>query len=197
MRSSNINIPNIITIARIIIAPIIVIFLLSAPGKMLSLCGAIVFALASITDFLDGYIARRMNSITTLGKFLDPLADKLLVGTALIMMIHLQRVPPWIVALIVGREIFITGLRVVAIREHILIETIHEAKYKTALQIVAVICLIIHYEYRFEFGTVRCSVNFHDLGMVVLIIALIITLWTGAVYTLHFIKKTTTLFPSG
>jgi len=186
MSSANFNIPNLITVARIIIAPIIVIVLLSAPGKALSLCSAVIFLLASVTDFLDGYIARRMNRVTTLGKFLDPLADKLLVGTALIMMIQLDRVPPWIVALIVGREIFVTGLRVVAIKERLTIETTRTAKYKTALQIAAAACLMIHYEYRIG---AELTVDFHAVGMALLLIALAVTLWTGVEYTRSFLKK--------
>jgi len=196
MSSRNLNIPNLITIIRIIVAPIIVIVLLITPSRMLSLCSALIFMLASVTDFLDGYIARKMNRVTNLGKFLDPLADKLLVGTALIMMIHLDRVPPWIVALIVGREIFITGIRVVAIKENILIETSRPAKYKTALQIIAVVCLMIHYEYCFKFYGVEMSVNFHSVGMVLLIAALVITLWTGAAYTYHFLKKISLVSPT-
>jgi len=103
MSSSNFNIPNVITFSRIILAPILFILLLHAPGKVLSLSAALIFTIASVTDFFDGYIARRMNLVTSLGKFLDPLADKLLVGVALIMMIQIDRVAPWIVALIVGR----------------------------------------------------------------------------------------------
>lgn len=186
MSSSNLNLPNIITVGRIIIAPIIVIVLLSAPGKALSLCSAAIFLAASVTDFLDGYIARRMNRVTSLGKFLDPLADKLLVGTALIMMIQLDRVPPWIVALIVGREIFVTGLRVVAIRERLKIETTRTAKYKTALQIAAAACLMIHYEYRIA---AELTVDFHAVGMALLLIALAVTLWTGVEYTRSFLKQ--------
>lgn len=189
MSSPIFNLPNGITLARIIIAPIIVIILLSSPDRALSLCGALIFGIASVTDFLDGYVARRTNRVTTLGKFLDPLADKLLVGTALIMMIHLGRVPSWIVALIVGREIFVTGLRVVAIREHIVIETIREAKYKTALQIISVICLMVHYEYRIGSKRLGIVIDFHAVGMILLICALIATLWTGSVYTYHFLKR--------
>ena len=189
MSTANFNLPNLITVGRIVVVPIIVIVLLSAPGRALSLCSAIIFTIASVTDFLDGYIARRMNRVTTLGTFLDPLADKLLVGTALIMMIPLDRVPPWIVALIVGREIFVTGLRVVAIKERLTIVTTRAAKCKTALQIVAVVCLMIHYEYRIGGAGRGFSVDFHGLGMALLLIALAVTLWTGIEYTYRFLRQ--------
>lgn len=189
MSSSNFNIPNVITFSRIVLVPVIFIVLLSSPGRMLSLWGAVIFTVASVTDFLDGYIARRMNRVTKLGKFLDPLADKLLVGTALIMMIQLERVPPWMVALIVGREIFVTGLRVVAIRENIVVETTRIAKYKTVLQIVAVVCLMIHYEHTLSAGALSIALNFHRIGMWILGIALFVTLWTGGDYFYKFFKK--------
>jgi len=189
MSSSNFNIPNVITFSRIVLVPVIFIVLLSSPGRMLSLWGAIIFTAAAVTDFLDGYIARKMNRVTSLGKFLDPLADKLLVGTALIMMIQLERVPPWMVALIVGREIFVTGLRVVAIRENIVVETTRVAKYKTVLQIVAVVCLMIHYEYRLSAGALSMSLDFHRIGMWILGIALFVTLWSGGDYFYKFFRK--------
>lgn len=185
MSSSNFNIPNVITFSRIILAPILFILLLHAPGKFLSLCAALIFTIASVTDFFDGYLARRMNLVTSLGTFLDPLADKLLVGVALIMMIQIDRVAPWIVALIVGREILVTSLRVVAMRENMIIETTMMAKYKTAFQIAAVVALLIHYEYAFG----GFAVDFHSLGMGLLYIALFATLWSGADYFYKFFRR--------
>jgi CDP-diacylglycerol---glycerol-3-phosphate 3-phosphatidyltransferase len=188
MTRSNFNIPNALTLTRIVLVPVLFIVLLKSPGKFLSFVAALVFALASITDFLDGYLARRMNLVTTLGKFLDPLADKLLVGVALIMMIQLDRVAPWIVALIVGREILVISLRMVAVREQIVIETTKMAKYKTGFQIAAVIGLLIHYGYRIGPGPSSFVLDFHALGTWLLYIALVITLWSGADYFYKFIK---------
>jgi CDP-diacylglycerol--glycerol-3-phosphate 3-phosphatidyltransferase len=193
MRGSIVNIPNIITLCRIIFIPVLFILLLYSPGKFLSFCAALIFTLASVTDFLDGYLARRMNLVTSLGKFLDPLADKLLVGVALIMMIPLERVPPWIVALIVAREILITGLRVVAMREGMVIETSTWAKHKTVFQIVAVVGLLIHYKYQLAWGGIHFSVDFHLIGLMILYIALFVTLWTGADYFYKFFRKITNL----
>ncbi len=188
MTRSNFNIPNALTLTRIVLVPVLFIVLLKSPGKFLSFVAALVFGLASITDFLDGYLARRMNLVTTLGKFLDPLADKLLVGVALIMMIQLDRVAPWIVALIVGREILVISLRMVALREQIVIETTKIAKYKTGFQIAAVIGLLIHYGYRIGTGPSSFVLDFHVLGTWLLYIALVITLWSGADYFYKFIK---------
>ncbi len=188
MTRSNFNIPNALTLTRIVLVPVLFIVLLKSPGKFLSFVAALVFGLASITDFLDGYLARRMNLVTTLGKFLDPLADKLLVGVALIMMIQLDRVAPWIVALIVGREILVISLRMVALREQIIIETTKMAKYKTGFQIAAVIGLLIHYGYRIGTGPSSFVLDFHALGTWLLYIALVITLWSGADYFHKFIK---------
>ncbi len=176
------NVPNIITFCRIIIAPVLFVLLLPSPGRFMSFLTALIFIIASVTDFLDGYLARRMNLVTSLGKFLDPLADKLLVGVALIMMIPLERVPPWIVAFIVAREILVTSLRMVAIREGMIIEASSMGKYKMVFQIVAVSGLLIHYEYDFGYF----SLNFHCMGIVFLYIALIITLWTGVDYFKRF-----------
>jgi CDP-diacylglycerol--glycerol-3-phosphate 3-phosphatidyltransferase len=188
MTRSNFNIPNALTLTRIVLVPVLFIVLLKSPGKFLSFVAALVFALASITDFLDGYLARRLNLVTTLGKFLDPLADKLLVGVALIMMIQLERVAPWIVALIVGREILVISLRMVAVREQIVIETTKMAKFKTGFQIAAVIGLLIHYGYRIGTGPSSFVLDFHALGTWLLYIALVITLWSGADYFHKFIK---------
>lgn len=189
MRSNIFNVPNIITFCRIFVAPLLFILLLYSPGRGMSFCVAVIFTVASITDFLDGYLARKMNMVTSFGKFLDPLADKLLVGIVLIMMIPLGRVPPWIVALIVGREILVTSLRVVAIGEGLIIESSMTAKYKTAFQIVAVIFLLIHYEYKLGGNSLYFFVDFHSMGIVLLYIALFVTIWSGGDYFYKFHRK--------
>jgi CDP-diacylglycerol--glycerol-3-phosphate 3-phosphatidyltransferase len=150
---------------------------------------ALVFVLAAMTDFLDGYFARRLNMITSLGKFLDPLADKILVGVALIMLIPLERVQPFVVALIIGRELLVTGLRVYAINEKMSIETSMLAKYKTTFQIVAVTGLLLHYTYDLGIGMVAFPVNFQATGTAMLYIALAITLWTGIDYFYGFFRQ--------
>jgi CDP-diacylglycerol--glycerol-3-phosphate 3-phosphatidyltransferase len=188
MQKKIFNLPNALTISRITVSPVIFILLLYRPGRLMSFLSALVFALAAITDFLDGYLARRLNMITPLGKFLDPLADKILVGVALIMLIPLERVSPLIVVLIVARELLVTGLRVYAINEGMIIESSILAKYKTTFQIVAVIGLLLHYTYDLGMGVIAFKVDFQAVGTALLYIALAVTLWTGFDYFYRFLK---------
>ncbi len=176
-RSDLLKLPNILSISRIGVAPVMVLILLW-PNRFMSLLAAVVFVLVCITDWLDGYLARRSGNVTSIGKFLDPLADKILIMTALIMLIPPGRVPAWMVALIVGREIAVTGLRAVAAEGGILIPASPLGKFKTVLQIVALVPLLIHYP---MFG-----VDFHFWGMVLLWMALAVTLLSGVDYFLKF-----------
>lgn len=173
------NLPNSLTIFRIALIPVLVFFLLS-PAKETGFIAALVFSIASVTDWLDGYIARKMGIVTTLGKFLDPVADKLLIAAALIMLAGLGRVPAWMVVIIIGREIAVTGLRSIASSEGIVIAASDLGKGKTILQISAVIGLLLHYQYM--------GIDFHFVGTVLLWIALVITAWSGIDYFYKFIK---------
>jgi CDP-diacylglycerol--glycerol-3-phosphate 3-phosphatidyltransferase len=174
------NLPNALTIGRIMAIPLIVL-LLFYPGKVVSFIASVIFLFAAITDGLDGYIARRQNVVTTIGKFLDPLADKLLVITSLIMLIHLGRVPAWIVAIIAGREMAVTGLRAIAINEGIIIAASQLGKYKTLLQVIATTTLICHYSYY--------SIDFHNVGIIFLWAALVLTMWSGLEYFRGFFRQ--------
>jgi CDP-diacylglycerol--glycerol-3-phosphate 3-phosphatidyltransferase len=181
--------PNLLTLFRIFVTPLFFILFFYFPTRVFSLLASLLFALASLTDFLDGYIARRWNLETSLGKFLDPLADKLLVAVALIMLIPLDRVPSWIVAVIIGREILVTGLRVVAVSEGLVISASRLGKYKTVLQILSVICLLIHYEYHLTVKSSYLLINFHEVGMGLLWIAMFVTLWSGVDYFIKFFTQ--------
>ena len=183
------TIPNLLTLFRIFVTPLFFILFFYFPTKVFSLLASLLFALASLTDFLDGYIARRWNLETSLGKFLDPLADKLLVAVALIMLIPLDRVPSWMVAVIIGREILVTGLRVVAVTEGMVIAASRLGKYKTVLQILSVICLLIHYEYQLKIQSSYFLVNFHEMGLGLLWIAMFVTVWSGIDYFRKFFKQ--------
>ncbi len=181
------NLPNALSLLRLLAMPIVLVCLLF-PGKWGSFLAALFFTVAFITDFLDGYFARKHGAVTTLGKFLDPLADKILVSMTLIMLIPLERVPAWMVVIIVAREIAVTGLRSAAVTEGIIIQASILGKYKTFFQAVATIALCLHYEY---FG-----VDFHTVGKLVLWLALILTLLSGwayfkAFYTVFFPQKPT------
>lgn len=173
------NIPNSLSLARIASVPLIIFFLL-LPNKLSSLFAAFIFSAASLTDFLDGFFARRRRTVTVIGRLLDPMADKLLISAALIMLIPLNRVPAWMVFLIVGREIAVTGLRGIGSSRGIIINASPLGKYKTSFQIVATAGLLLHYPY--------LGVDFHKVGMFLLWIALILTLWSGMVYFIQFYK---------
>ena len=183
------NLPNMITIFRIMLVPVLFLLLFFSPGKLQSFFAGLVFSVASISDCVDGYLARRMNLVTDFGKFLDPLADKLLVGVALIMMIPLGRVPLWIVAIILGREVMVTLLRVISLKKgNTVIEASMTGKYKTGFQIAAIIPLLFHYEYNLGLNYFNFSVNFHVVGMALLYASLILTIWTGVDYLYKFFK---------
>ncbi len=181
------NLPNILTLFRIAAVPVIVILLLS-PSRAAGFWAAIVFAVASMTDWLDGYIARKWQIVTVLGKFLDPLADKLLVMAAMIMLIPFDRVPAWAVFLILAREMIVTGLRSIASSEGIVIAASELGKYKTIFQMVALIGLLLHYDYYWFFG-LRWEifhVNMHAAGIFFFYIATFLTVWSGADYLIKF-----------
>ncbi len=165
--------PNMLTGLRIAAVPVVVLLLLF-PGKLASFLGGICFVLAGATDFLDGFLARRQRLVSRFGKFLDPLADKLLVSAALIMLIPMGRVPAWMAFLIVGRELAVTGLRGLAASEGIILAPDRWGKAKTLLQMAALTGLILHYPF--------LSINFHQLGTILLWLALIITLASGVGY---------------
>ena len=188
-KNTIINLPNMITIFRIVLVPVLFLLLFFSPGKLQSFFAGLVFSVASISDCVDGYLARRMNLVTDFGKFLDPLADKLLVGVALIMMISLGRVPLWIVVIILGREVMVTLLRVISLKNgNTVIEASMTGKYKTGFQIAAIIPLLFHYEYNLGLNYFNFSVNFHVVGMAFLYAALILTIWTGVDYLYKFFK---------
>lgn len=169
---------NYLTVSRILIIPVIVVLLLFE-GKLVSFITALIFSIASITDWMDGYIARKQQTVSVLGKFLDPLADKLLVISTMIMLIPLGRIPAWIVVIFLARELAITGLRGIASSEGVVIAASKLGKYKTGFQIAALIVLLLHYEY-------CCGIDFHFAGMILLWIALVLTLWSGYDYIVKF-----------
>ena len=171
------NLPNSLTLFRVACIPVLVL-LLFFPHKVTSFLAAVVFGLASLSDLLDGFLARRQQLVTNFGKFLDPLADKLVVSAALIMLIPLGRAPAWMVVVIVGRELAITGLRSMAVSEGKVISADELGKKKMVFQIVAILGLLLHYEY---FG-----INFHAIGMFFLWLAVALTLWSGVNYFRRF-----------
>ena len=147
------NLPNKLTIVRIIMIPFFVFFLLTdfvAGSKWIA---TVLFCAASITDFLDGHIARKYNLVTNFGKFMDPLADKLLVCSALIALVDLNKIAAWIVIIIIAREFIISGFRLVASDNGVVIAASYWGKFKTASQMVMIILLILNFGGIFEILT--------------------------------------------
>lgn len=171
--------PNLLTLYRIGAAPAIVLLLLFN-NKPVNFMAAILFSLGAITDYLDGYFARARGMVSNLGKFLDPLADKLLVVCPLIMLAWQGRVPGWMVCVIAGRELAVTGLRGIAAEQGVVIAAERLGKWKTGFQIGAIIPLLLHSTY---FG-----INMHLLGAVVLWIALGFTIASGVSYFKNFAR---------
>lgn len=140
------NLANKITLLRILMVPLIIV-LLYFEGPVFCFLAACAFAFASATDWVDGYIARRWNMVTSMGKFLDPLADKVLICSVLIMFVHLEWAATWVVIIMVCRELVVTGLRAIAIDEGIVLAADKFGKAKTVLQICAIIPMTLHYPY--------------------------------------------------
>lgn len=179
------NLANKITVLRIFLIPLFMIFMLIdfSFGEVTlfrqdipthHLIGALIFIVASATDWLDGYVARKYNLITNLGKFLDPLADKILVTAALISLVQLQFAPAWIVIIILSREFAVTGIRLIAAGEGEVIAASQLAKWKTTSQIVAIAALLLY--------NVPFTLISFPFGDVMLWIALILTILTGIDY---------------
>ena len=171
------NTPNHLTLFRIACIPLLIVLMLFA-NRVCAFLAAVIFSAASITDLLDGLAARRFGLESTLGKFLDPLADKLLVSSALIMLIPHGRVDAWMAFVIIGREMAVTGLRAILSEKGIVMAAEELGKYKTGFQIAAIIALLLHYSY--------FDVDFHAVGTLFLWAAMLLTVWSGAKYFIKF-----------
>ncbi|KOP82204.1 CDP-diacylglycerol--glycerol-3-phosphate 3-phosphatidyltransferase [Cytobacillus solani] len=176
------NLPNKITISRIFLIPLFLIIMLvpfswgelsilGATLPVTHLVGALIFIIASATDWVDGHFARKYNLVTNLGKFLDPLADKLLVSAALIVLVELGYAPSWIVIIIISREFAVTGLRLILAGGGEVVAANQLGKIKTWTQIVAISALLLH-NIIFE----MISIPFADIALWV---ALVFTIWSG------------------
>ncbi|SDL62993.1 CDP-diacylglycerol--glycerol-3-phosphate 3-phosphatidyltransferase [Maridesulfovibrio ferrireducens] len=178
-----INLANSLTLGRILTVPVLVA-LLYFPSKITMFLAALLFFLASLTDIFDGMIARRQNQVTTLGKFLDPLADKLLISSILIMLTQLGYVDAWITVVIICRELIITGLRAIAMDMGLVLAADNFGKMKTIAQSLALGPLLLHYPY---FG-----IDMHALGTQILYVALGLTVFSAGnyMYNLHKIWLT-------
>ncbi|NQI34910.1 CDP-diacylglycerol--glycerol-3-phosphate 3-phosphatidyltransferase [Streptococcus suis] len=162
------NIPNALTVGRILVIPIFILLLTVWKDALSHYLAAIIFALASVTDYLDGYLARKWQVVTNFGKFADPLADKILVMTAFIMLVELGFAPAWVVAIIICRELAVTGLRLLLVENGgTVLAAAMPGKIKTFSQMFAIIFLLLHWNL---------------LGQITLYIALFFTLYSGYDY---------------
>ncbi|MGH7204645.1 MAG: CDP-diacylglycerol--glycerol-3-phosphate 3-phosphatidyltransferase [Nitrospiraceae bacterium] len=181
-QATNVNLPNFLTLSRILLIPVFVlVFSSPTPGR--SLAAAIVFVVAAITDLLDGYLARRRSQVTKLGRLLDPIADKLLVLSALILLVQYDRVGALVAILMIGREVAVTGVRAIAAAQGIVIAAETTGKYKMAAQVVAVVLLIL------EDSIVPATWNLHMAGTAVLYVALALAFISGGRYLVSFWRQ--------
>jgi CDP-diacylglycerol---glycerol-3-phosphate 3-phosphatidyltransferase len=162
------NLPNVLTLLRILLVPVLLAALVQEGGGGDALAAAI-FALASFTDALDGWIARRQKSVSTFGKLMDPLADKLLVTAALVSLVDLDRLSAWVAMVIIAREFAVTGLRLIAASQEVVIAASQWGKIKTTLQVAAIIALIV-------------DDPPHTVTTALVAVAVAATIWSGVEY---------------
>jgi len=179
MNTLRLNLPTILTLSRIFLIPFFVLSVYNHP-----VIGALVFSVASITDFLDGYLARRSGQVTKFGIIMDPLADKFLVVSALIVLVDMERVSAFVAIILIVRDFLVTGLRVVALSKDIVIPAEMGGKLKTTAQITAVLCLIL-------MGSIfdKLPFDLYDIGTVFVWIAVVLSVSSGVQYTVSFWKK--------
>ena len=192
------NLPNILTYDRIVLIPFVMYYLYQcAPGddpeshadyasRFNSFIAALLFCIAAGTDFLDGWVARNFNMGSTVGAFLDPLADKLLVMACLVMMVYLQRVPAWFVVLLLTRELSITSLRSIATQEGLEIAVDQAGKWKTAFQLSGLIGVMLHYTYPTSWVFYEMDFHYGRMGFALLCVSMAFSIWSAGLYFYRF-----------
>ena len=191
------NLPNILTYGRILAIPVVMYLLyqckadavstdVDTASRLSAFWAAVVFSIAAVTDFFDGWVARNFNLGSLLGRFLDPLADKLIVMACLVMMVYLGRCPAWFVVLLIAREVSITSLRAIASAEGLEIKVSQGGKWKTAFQLTGLIGVLVHYEYPVSWYFVEMNLNFHRVGFALLSLSLVMSLYSAMLYFRSF-----------
>ena len=173
------NLPNLVTMGRVVLVPF-VLFFMDNFSPVRSFIASLLYLGAAVGDALDGYLARSRGEVSMLGKFLDPLADKLIVTAVLVFMVALGRVPAWVVVVLLARDLAINGLRSVASAQGLVIAASDGGKVKTALQLVATMMLLIHFRYP-VLGT-SIMIDYHSTGLWLLYISMAMSLFSGAQY---------------
>lgn len=183
LREEITDLPNLITLARIGMIPLVLIFIKNeSPG--LSALAALIFLVAAASDALDGYLARRLGLVTVVGKFLDPLADKLIVLSTLVMLVEAERAPGWLVVVLMARELSITGLRAIASQEGYVIAAGAGGKAKTAFQVIGITFLLVHFPYDILFF--GYTLDFHQVGLYLLFLSLVMSVHSAVEYFRFF-----------
>jgi CDP-diacylglycerol---glycerol-3-phosphate 3-phosphatidyltransferase len=179
------NLPNLVTMGRVVLIPF-VLFFIDNFSPLRSFIASLLYLGAAAGDALDGYLARSRGQVSMLGKFLDPLADKLIVTAVLVFMVALGRARPWVVVVLIGRDLAITGLRSIASAQGLVISASDSGKIKTALQLVAIMMLLIYFRYP-VLGT-GIVLDYERAGTYVLYISLAVSLFSGAQYMRDFLS---------
>lgn len=187
LRAEALYLPNLVTYARILLVPAVV-FVMQFDSPRNAFLAAMLFAAISCTDFLDGFLARRYNQVSVIGKFVDPLADKLLVLGVLVMLLDLGRVSPWIALILLAREIVVTTLRTLAVNEGLVIAARDLGKQKTALQMIGLWALILHYPYPLLDFAFDDPVDFHRIGTYFLYLSVAFSLVSAGDYFRGFFQ---------
>ena len=181
-----VNLPNLLTMGRVFMIPACLWFLDRGTAKD-CFWSAVVFTLAALTDVLDGWLARQMNVVSVLGKFLDPLADKLIVMASLVWMVPMGRIPAWVVIVLLAREISVTGLRSVAASEGVVIAAGSEGKTKTALQMIGIVALLVGFPYHLSYFGLDCGiVDVVKVGRLLVYLSLVFSLASAVEYVRLF-----------
>lgn len=198
LRNEIFNLPNILTMGRVAIIPAVMWMMEASDPAVVGPWSArwavfwatSLFAIASITDFLDGWLARNLDLQSAFGKFLDPLADKLLVLACLVELVALGRTPAWLAILLLSREVAITGLRAIAADEGFDLPSDRWGKWKTALQMVGLIGLLLHFPMAADFGVIAGTVDFHRVGLALLTLSMVFSVGSAAGYLGNFGRQT-------
>ena len=178
------NLPNLVTMGRVVLIPFVLIFIDNF-NPLRTFFASLLYLLAAAGDFLDGYLARSRGQVSTLGKFLDPLADKLIVNAVLVFMVALGRVEPWVVVVLIARDLAVNGLRSIASAQGLVISASEGGKIKTALQLVAIMMLLIHFSY--PLLVVGIDFDYHIAGKWLLYVSMVMSLYSGGEYLWHFL----------
>src|SRR6478735_3337103 len=171
--------------SRVVLIPF-VLFFIDNFSPLRSFIASLLYLVAAAGDFVDGYLARKRGEVSTLGKFLDPLADKLLVTAVLVYLVALGRVEAWVVVVLIARDLAVNGLRSIASAQGLVISASDGGKIKTALQLVAIMMLLIHFSY--PLLVVGIDFDYHVAGRWLLYVSMVVSLYSGGEYMWHFLS---------